>query len=198
TLIICTHGMPGALMIAGRLPSDAEIRAYFGNSHVQVAGQIIFEGCNVMRNPIATAQMIRDISVPGTQVSGYSLYHYSAPVNVYFPPGTDEAQCQDVLNGYMAYLASSTPPASWFASHPGRHTLLLEWFGPRTDLDLPPEYRIGDMRSRDHIPRSEMTLTTVNTRQEAESIRSRYARAPVSSLEIITITDVATACGEPW
>jgi hypothetical protein len=203
TLIICVHGMPGALNIGGRVPSSTQTRSYFRNSGVQVTSAIHFESCNVMRNPSATAQMVADITGSGTIVTGYTLYHKTGTVDVNIPTGTSEASIQNILDRYIwpdgTYWLQGTPTASALAHNPGQHTLVLEWFGSTVDPSLPPPRTSPtQMRSSSHVRRANLRDRNVGTFQEAESVRTFYSGSPVPRLERITITNVAAvSAGRP-
>lgn len=193
TLVINAHGEPGSLAIGGRGPSVSEMRSYFGRSQVRITEAIRFESCNVMRNPVSTAQMVQDIVTPEAEVRGYTLYMKHAPIYVQIPSGSSEAEIQrNYLDLYRGYWCPGTPTASYLVAHPGPHTLLLQWFGSDMSLDLPPQRTSPtQLRSRSHVSRSQMTEHRVNTFSEAAAVRSRYASPGEITLEEIIITNVA-------
>ncbi|WP_193162384.1 hypothetical protein, partial [Microbulbifer hainanensis] len=136
TLVIDVHSGPGFLLIGSGSPSTKMVRQELEKSGVTVQSKIVFEGCQIMQDPIDTCQMVESICGPNTQVTGFTYFSISNTFEIDCRGITDPADIQSFYDGFaMDYMVPGLPPPKDAVDKVITHG--RRWFRDEYDETLP-------------------------------------------------------------
>ena len=138
TLVIDVHSGPGFLLIGGDSPTTQKVRQALEKTGVKVTSKIVFEGCNIMRDPIDTCKMVEKICGPNTQVTGFTYFSISNTFTIDFTEFEDPAEIQSYYDGLtMEYMVPGLPSARGSVGKVVTHG--RRWFRIDPDETLPED-----------------------------------------------------------
>ena len=184
TLVIDVHSGPGYLLIGNGSPSTKSVRNALAKTGVAVKSKIVFEGCQIMQDPIDTCQMVEPICGSGTQVTGFTYFSISNTFTIDFTDFTDPAEIQSYYDGLtMEYMVPGLPSAQDSAGKVVKHG--RRWFRSDFDNTLPenaPGARIKSLQ--------DLQSYQIQNAQDALQAQADFA-GPVVQGARVTVTNVA-------
>ena len=184
TLVIDVHSGPGFLLIGNESPSTKKVRQALEKTGVTVTSKIVFEGCNIMRDPIDTCRMVEKICGPSTQVTGFTYFSISNTFTIDFTEFDDAAEIQAFYDGMtMEYMVPGLPSAKDSVGSVVTHG--RRWFRSDFDETLPedaPGARIKSLQ--------DLQSYTINNAQAALKAQAEFS-GPVVQGARVTVTEVA-------
>lgn len=191
TLVIFTHSTPGSLLINGVIKTSTFVNAELAKSHVKINSQIVFEGCEIMIDPIDTCKMIASIAGSNVKVIGYSYYTITQIISFDFSGTSNANSVQNEYNKFDAdYWLPGLPSASAALGKKFSHG--RRWFRDILDTTVPEGQNFRRIESL-----SSLGKATAGTHAEAKSLEQNY-NSPVYSGDIITVSNVASVVkGKP-
>lgn len=199
TLIINVHSSPGSLLIDYASASLSQVRDALAKTGVIVKSKIVFEGCQIMQDPIETCRMVEKICGPKTQVVGYTYYSITNKFEIDFTTFDDPVEIQSFYNGFtLDYMIPGLPSAKESVGKVVVHG--RRWFRDQYDETLPENGNFLHIESLESLKRY-----TIGNAEEALRAEADFA-GPVTPGAIVTVTNVsavakahqkATATAEP-
>jgi len=184
TLIIDVHSAPGMLIIGGASPTLANVRVALEKTGVIVKSKIVFEGCQIMQDPIETCQMVEKICGPNTQVTGFTYFSITNKFEINFKEFNDVAEIQAFYDSFtMDYMIPGLPSAKESVGKVVTHG--RRWFRDEYDETLPEDGNFLHIESLESL--KSYTISNVEEALRAEADFS----GPVVPGAKVTVTNVA-------
>lgn len=184
TLVIDVHSGPGYLLIGNGSPSTKSVQTALAKTGVVVKSNIVFEGCQIMQDPIDTCQMVENICGPKTQVSGFTYFSISNTFTIDFSDFHDPVEIQSYYDGLtMEYMVPGLPSAKDSTGKVVTHG--RRWFRSEFDNTLPEEAPGARIKSL-----QDLQDYRINSAQDARQAQQDFS-GPVVPGARVTVTDVA-------
>lgn len=188
-LIIDTHSTPGNLLIGGNSPTLTQQQTNLTSTGVKVTGQIVFEGCKIMGDPVAVAKLVSGIAGPGARVSGYTLFSVTMPFELLLDGNNDADGIRAALDPHAQFLLPGSPTADALAGTSGAVKFYKRWFRNDYVEDPIPDVPTGSFPPKGIFSRSGMSPLQVGTKKQATDLRADYL-SPAALAKFVTITDI--------
>lgn len=189
TLVLFTHSIPGQLLLGDEAPTRENARTRLASTGVTVTGAVVFEGCEIMQDPIATSQIFLAITGPSARLQGYTYYSILDTVTINVPKDSTEQAVQTSLRPHEYYLLPAQPTAKAMAAKPGRYTLHRRWFRKELDRTPAPPLQPGDLPDRSFTPYNKLARRSIGTAEQAKAALEDFSN-PVPPAEIVTVTNI--------
>ena len=184
TLVIDVHSGPGYLLIGGNAPTTARVSAALAKTGVVVQSKIVFEGCQIMQDPIDTCQMVEKICGSKTQVTGFTYFSISNIFEIDFTDFHDPVEIQDYYDSFtMDYMVPGLPSAKASTGKVVRHG--RRWFRDEFDETLPEDANGARIKGL-----KDLQDYQINNAKDALQAQTDFS-GPVVPGARVTVTDVA-------
>lgn len=184
TLIIDVHSGPGFLLLGSTSPSTTKVRQALAKTGVIVKSKIVFEGCQIMQDPIDTCQMVEKICGPNTQVSGFTYFSISNTFEIDFTDFHNVAEIQEFYDGFiMDYMVPGLPSAKASVGKVITHG--RRWFRSEFDETLPEDTSGARIKSLKDLQNYQ-----IKNAQDAVQAQADFS-GPVVPGAKVTVTDVS-------
>ncbi|WP_299594912.1 hypothetical protein [uncultured Microbulbifer sp.] len=184
TLIIDVHSGPGFLLIGGASPTTKKVRQALAKTGVIVQSKIVFEGCQIMQDPIDTCQMVESICGPNAQVSGFTYFSISNTFEIDFTEFDDPAEIQAFYDDFtMDYIVPGLPSAKASVGRVITHG--RRWFRSDFNETLPEDAGGARIKSLQDLKDYQ-----IKNAQDALKAKADFS-GPVVPGAKVTVTDVA-------
>lgn len=190
TLVLFTHSIPGELLIGEEAPTRDDARKRLAGTGVTVTGAVVFEGCEIMQNPVTTSFIFSAIAGKSSRLQGYTYFSILDTVTIDVPKDSTEQAVQASLRPYERYLLPGQQTAKAMAAKPGRYTLHRRWFRKELDRTPAPPLQPADLPDRSFTPYDQLSRRSIATPEEAKAALADFSQ-PVPPAQIVTVTDVA-------
>lgn len=184
TLVIDVHSGPGFLLLGSDSPSTKQVQQALEKTGVRVTSKIVFEGCNIMRDPVDTCRMVEKICGPNTQVTGFTYFSISNTFTIDFTEWDDPAEIQSYYDGLtMEYLVPGLPSAKDSVGKVVTHG--RRWFRSDPDETLPEDAFGARIKSL-----QDLQSYTIKSAQDALQAEADFSGPAVQGARV-TVTNVA-------
>ncbi|WP_143735635.1 hypothetical protein [Microbulbifer mangrovi] len=184
TLVINVHSAPGQLIIGGLNPTTETVRQALAKTGVTVQSKIVFEGCQVMRDPIDTCRMVASICGAKTQVTGFT---YRSVFNTFEIDFTDFKDAEEIQSFYddftMDYMVPGLPSAKASVGKVITHG--RRWFRDKYDETLPEDGNFLHIESLESLQSYK-----ISTAEDAQQALADFS-GPVVPGAKVTVTNVS-------
>ncbi|WP_428820039.1 hypothetical protein [Microbulbifer sp. MCCC 1A16149] len=184
TLVINVHSAPGQLFIGGRNPTTETVRQALAKTGVTVQSKIVFEGCQVMRDPVDTCKMVASICGPKTQVTGFTYFSVSNTFEIDFTDFKDAGEIQSFYDDFtMDYMVPGLPSAKASVGKVITHG--RRWFRDKYDETLPEDGNFLHIESLESLQPYKLSTAEDALRAQADF------SGPVVPGAKVTVTNVS-------
>lgn len=183
-LILFSHSIPGSLIINSVSNTSSFVNNLLAKSKAKVSSQIIFEGCELMQDPIEACKMVVSVAGKDCSLKGYSYYTITQVVSFDF----SQIQDDQVIKGQYKqfdnrYWLPGLPDPKLVHGKKIKHG--RRWFRPVMDHTAPEGKNFRDIESY-----TSLKPVTVNSHKEAKELKESY-NAPVYPGNIITANNIS-------
>lgn len=184
TLVINTHSAPGYMMLGYEGPSVPKVRDALKKTGVTVTSKIVFEGCQIMQDPIGTCRMVEPICGPNTQVTGFTYFSISIPYDIDCTGIDNPADIQAFYDQLAVdYLLPGLPSAAESVDTVVKHA--RRWFRDSPDETVPEKAQGARIKGLQDLQQYQ-----IKSAQDALQAQADFS-GPVVPGARVTVTNVA-------
>lgn len=185
TLVIFTHSIPGSLILNGVVKTSQFVNAELAKSKVLINNRIVFEGCEIMQDPVDTCKMIGSIAGSSVNVIGYSYYTITQIIKFDFTGINDVNTVKQQYQKFdNKYWLPGLPDADRALNKKIEHG--RRWFRDMLDSTPPEGQNFRRIESYSSLGRK-----SAKNLKEAQQIEQEYD-SPVFAGDIITVSNVSS------